>query len=91
MKTMNCKGNRIIKQNLYMFFPLESSMLTQCRITLKNNGSVEPMGEGGMDWKELNAHYETFYFQTKKDIHLPGQHCPVCMLKVERIQLHVLK
>jgi hypothetical protein len=49
------------------------------------------MGEGGMDWKELNAHYETFYFQTKKDIHLPGQHCPVCMLKVERIQLHVLK
>lgn len=66
-------------------------MLTQCKVTLKNNGSGEPMCEGGIDWKELNAHYETFYFQTKKDVHLPGQHCHVRLLKVEWIHLHVPK
>jgi hypothetical protein len=66
-----------------MLFSLKSSMLTQCRVTLNNNEAGEPMGEGGMDWKELSAHYETFYFQTKKDVHLLGRHCPVCLLKVE--------
>jgi len=40
------------------------------------------MGEGRMYWEELNAHYETFYFHTKKDVHLPEQHCPACLLKV---------
>jgi len=41
------------------------------------------MGEGEMDWKDLNAHYATFYFQTNKDVHLPGQNRPICLLKVE--------
>jgi hypothetical protein len=52
-----------------MLFSLEPNMLTQCRITLKNEGPGEPMSEGRMDWKELHAHYEKFYFHTKEDVH----------------------